>query len=483
MPDNHQLNSQPESPHIGIIGGGIAGSTIALRLAELGIKVTLIEKGSSLVNGPPICHLHAGGNLYREISEQQCLTLLRQSIDTLKVYKHSANIRPTVIALPQHDKSQPEDLIPRLNILQAEYQQLIEQDSSNQVLGPSDNYFRLYSKSKLIKLAKKALPLKAQNSDDWMIPVAKNLDFDTVKFPLILVQEYGLSAFRLAATTILATDKLNTCQVLTNTKAINITKTKNSWKIKTNNMNSPIIAVDYLVNACGFKTGEIDDMLMLKRHRMVEFKAAYITHWHECKGQWPEVIVHGERGTPQGMAQLTPYANGYFQLHGMTQDITLFKDGLVSTSETSAQPQLEQKFINKIDNAWQAQNVFARTKKSIEHMTQFIPKFCSAQMGGNPLFGAQQIPGNDPDLRAADVTFNDNNYARAEIVKASSALDSANLIINKLIEKGLIQLNKSDIKLQFSVTHSLTQAEVTKKALSLAKQRNYPTDLAKVTNT
>ncbi len=30
--------------------------------------------------------------------------------------------------------------------------------------------------------------------------------------------------------------------------------------------------------------------------------------------QWPEVIFHGERGTPNGMAQLTPYPDGFFQL-------------------------------------------------------------------------------------------------------------------------------------------------------------------------
>jgi len=478
MSEIYPLNSQPKPLHVGIIGGGIAGSTIALRLAELDIKVTLIEKGPSLVNGPPICHLHAGGNLYREISEQQCITLLRQSIDTLKLYKHSANIRPTVVAIPKLDKGHPEDLIPRLNKLQAEYSHLIEQDINNQVLGPAQDYFSLYSKCKLIKLAKKELPRQAKTLDDWMIPVAKNLDFDTVKFPLVLVQEYGLSAFRLAATAILATEKLESCQVLTNTKVSNITNTNNKWQLTTNTKNT--IEVDYLINACGFKTGEIDDILTLKRDRMVEFKAAYITHWAQCEGQWPEVIFYGERGTPQGMAQLTPYANGYFQLHGMTQDITLFKNGLVATTGNSSQPQLEQKFINKIDKTWQADNVYVRTNKSISHMSQYLPSFTSAQMGGNPLFGAQQIPGDDPDLRAADVTFSGPNYARAEIVKASSALDGADLIIEKLIETRLLSLDAQDSKAQFSVTQSLNKQEVTELAIELAKQRNYPIDLAKM---
>ncbi|MCV5990535.1 FAD-dependent oxidoreductase, partial [Escherichia coli] len=54
--------------HIAVVGGGVAGATAAIHFAELGFKVSVIEKGVSLVNGPPICHLHAGGNLYREIS-------------------------------------------------------------------------------------------------------------------------------------------------------------------------------------------------------------------------------------------------------------------------------------------------------------------------------------------------------------------------------------------------------------------------------
>ena len=64
---------------------------------------------------------------------------------------------------------------------------------------------------------------------------------------------------------------------------------------------------------------------------MVEFKAAYLAKWdHEQvkSSGWPEIIIHGERGTPNGMAQLTPYSNNIFQIHGMTPNITLFEDGL-----------------------------------------------------------------------------------------------------------------------------------------------------------
>ena len=136
------METNKQNFHVGIIGGGVAGSTVALRFAELGVKVTLFEKGSSLVNGPPICHLHAGGNLYREISESQCLTLLKECIDTLRVFPHTINFRPTMIAVPQYDDGDPMDILPRLITLKEAYRSLIQEDNRNQVLGNPDDYFK-----------------------------------------------------------------------------------------------------------------------------------------------------------------------------------------------------------------------------------------------------------------------------------------------------------------------------------------------------
>ena len=142
---NADIQSNKKNARIAIVGGGIAGATAALYLGELGLDITLIEKGPTLVNGPPFCHLHAGGNLYREIPEALCLTLLRESIDLLRFYPYAIDYHPTVIAVLQNDKGLPQDLIPRLKTLQAEYQRLIELDATNQVLGASEQYFELFS--------------------------------------------------------------------------------------------------------------------------------------------------------------------------------------------------------------------------------------------------------------------------------------------------------------------------------------------------
>ncbi|MDP2515322.1 FAD-dependent oxidoreductase [Photobacterium damselae subsp. piscicida] len=478
-------NNKQSNCKVGIIGGGVAGSTAALRLAELGIDVELFEEGKSLVNGPPICHLHAGGNLYREISDEQCATLLKQSIDTVRAYPASVNVRPTVLAVPTHDAGDPKELLPRLTMLQSLYAQLVQQDPCNSVLGNPDDYYRLYNEADITALAVLEQPLCPQTPDEWMIPVAKSINPKQFKYPIVMVQEYGLSVFRIAATVSLALAQKNNCIVHTSTKVTNLSYLADSqtWTLEfsNNSINKPQAEhFDYIVNASGFRTGTIDNLIHVKRDRLVEFKSAYVTHWQDCHAQWPEVIFHGERGTPQGMAQLTPYPNGYFQLHGMTEDITLFKDGLVHSTTTSSQPHLAASFLTKISDRWKQQEVSERTERAIAHMSQFVPSFTTATVGGMPLFGAQQIPGLNPTLRAADVSFAAQRYARSEIVKASSALSAANEIVANLIANKLIDpLNNTDIiEEEFKTNQTLSLDDVVNKAAAIAKERGYPQELA-----
>ena len=464
---------------VAVIGGGIAGSTIALYLSEIGLDVQLFEKGPSLVNGPPICHLHAGGNLYREISDLQCLTLLKQSIDLVRFYPHAVDYRPTVIAVPLDDAGKPEDLYDRLEKLQAEYESLIKLDPRNKVLGESAEYFKLYTREEIHALKKESLPELVKHMDDWMIPVAKNIDLDKVQFPLIMVQEYGLNLFRLASSARLALDKKSNCKTLLNHKVNNISKTEksNSWRVSYQHEGqTQDESFDFLINAAGFKTGKFDDMLGFKRERLVEFKAAYVSRWDEGNSLWPEVVFYGERGTPKGMAQFTPYPGGYFQLHGMTKEITLFEEGLVQSSQQSAQPKLHTKFLDKIDREWDRQEADSRSQKAIDHLVNYIPAFDSAKVVSKPLYGAQQIPGQDASLRAADVSFEDEHYARCEIVKASSVLSMADTITKQLISLGYVD-KKMYKKRDFTTMNKLNETQISQYAESLCKERDYPISL------
>ena len=502
---------------VGIIGGGTAGSTIALRLAELGIETYLFERNASLIDGPPMCHLHAGGNLYREIPDEDCVALLEQCIDILRLYPYTIDVRPTVFAVPIHDSGSPEDLLPRLDILTDAYRKLIAQDPKNKVLGEPEEYYRLYDRATLESLAQQPQPPIPATIDEWLIPVAKYLDLDKIQYPLIAVQEYGWNIFRLAASATLALSDKPCAHIFTNTTVTKVEPlaTTNEqdngqghkhgldtaaisgsaalgWRIDYEtcdpaaDTNEPqTIEVDYLVNACGFRTGLIDDMVGVDSERMVEFKSSYVTYWNNSGGQIPEIIIHGERGTPHGMAQLTPYPDGYFQIHGMSKDITLFNDGLVASSEVSAHPSLPHKYVEYIEEGWDPFALKARSQRAIDFVAQYIPNFKSAITIGNALYGGQQIPGKDDTLRVADVSlYDDRRYARAENVKASSALLAADEIVATLSKLGLLTPTATSDPArrehQWQYLAKVNSNDIDKFAQSLAQQRHFPQPMAKV---
>jgi len=479
MKNNHK------KPKIAIIGGGVAGSSAALYFGHLGLNVSLFEKEKSLISGPPFCHLHAGGNLYREISDAQCVTLLKQSIDFLRFYPFIVDYRPTVIVLPLSDKTTPEALLPRLELLTAEYESLIKKDKENEVLGQSQNYFKSYTREQVESLAEKETVLTPKSCDEWMIPVAKRIDLDKVQFPLIMVQEYGLNLFRLAAGTSLVLEDLETVKLHTQSIVYNIQKMGDNagWELAYIKKEESFKEhFDYLINAAGFRTGKIDDLLGAPCKTMVEFKAAYISHCDSFdRTPFPEIIFHGERGTPQGMGQFTPYPHGYFQLHGMTKEITLYEDGLVANTAVSCQAKLGQNFIEKIENAWTEEETEKRTNSAIQHLSQYIPEFSEAKVGSKPLFGAQQIPGDDPTLRVAEVSFPLPRYARCEIVKVSSVLEMIDAI-----SKSLIDLNYLDASLLgtrvLNALKEIDEAKLKVRAESIANVRDYPSALANRTS-
>ena len=467
-------------PRVAVIGGGVAGSSVALHLGELGAEVSLFERKGSLVDGPPMCHLHAGGNLYREISDDQCLQLLRESIELVRFYPQGIDYRPTVIAIPTHDEGSMEDLLPRLRLLQKEYERLVKEDEQNRVLGDPKEYFELFEKEEIEALAKLEPVEEPKSAREWLIPFAKETDLSKIKFPVLFVREFGLNVFRIAASATLLLERLSNVSVHLQSEVIDVKEEESGFLVRyTQNGREKEERFDYLVNAAGFQSGQIDDMLGYKRERFVEFKAAYVTRWQDQSYKWPEVIFHGKRGTPQGMAQFTPYAGGHFQLHGMTKDITLFEKGLVKSSSLSAQPQLDEKFLNKIYTGWREEPLRERTRRAIEHLARFIPAFKKADVAAKPLYGAQQIPGDDDTLRAADFSFEGGRYARCEIVKASSVLSMADAIVRQLEALGFFKQRSFGRRFD----HELDPKSVEELAKAFAKQRGYPEALALLTTT
>jgi hypothetical protein len=161
----------------------------------------------------------------------------------------------------------------------------------------------------------------------------------------------------------------------------------------------------------------------------------------------------------------------------MTTDITLYEDGLVANSSFSCQPKLGQNFVEKIEKSWKKEETKKRTNSAIKHLAKFNPNFSTAKVGSKPLFGAQQIPGDDPTLRVAEVSFPSENYARCEIVKVSSVVDMIDSIIKKFIDLNYLDKSATS-KSEFQHLEKISENKIQDYAELLALQRDYPPSLA-----
>ena len=295
---------------VAIIGGGIAGSSVALYLSQIKeLNITLFEKEQSLVSGPPMCHLHAGGNLYREIDDDQCVTLLKQSIELVRLYPYAIDFRPTVLITPLDDPQKPEDMLQRLQLLRDTYAKMVAEDSANEVLGKSKHYFTLFERKEVEDLAHKEIVQNPQTPQEWMIPVAKHVDLSRVAFPIIMVQEYGLNMFRISVsvTTLLRDTPNVTLNLSTPIHAIE--RAKEGYNINGKKY-------DYLINAAGFRSGEIDDILGYHRERLVEFKAAYVRQCHAMRGDGRRLFFTDKGAHRVGWRSLHPIQADIFSFMG-----------------------------------------------------------------------------------------------------------------------------------------------------------------------
>lgn len=466
---------------VGIVGGGISGSVTALQLAQYGIETILFEQGESLVNGPPFCHLHAGGNLYPDISIEQCKQLMCQSIEMARLFPQSIDERPTFISVPKSENLDVHTMEEKLKLLADFYQKLVDEDASNEILGDPSHYYTAYSYDDLLALSKQTPVSRPQSHDEWMANATSYIDIESLKMPVFMVSEYGWNLFRLAAQVQLALTNAPACTIQTNTQVTDIKDVRllnldYNWEVITKDAR---YKVKYLVNSAGYKTASVDNYVQLNSNRLIEYKAAYVSKWQPIPGLIPELIFHGERGSTHGMAQLTPYSNDYYQIHGMTKDITLFDNGLIQSNEQLSPAEFDTAIQQKIARAWDPDEINERTELAIRYTAQYVPSFQSATVGGPPLHGAQQIPGDDPNRRVGEVCFPCESYARSEIVKASSALTVANQIIQRMQEENIVPTFQTNAKYN-ALLDSISKTEIDALASELASQRGYPSALSKL---
>ncbi|MCT7656768.1 hypothetical protein MBH78_23455 [Oceanimonas sp. NS1] len=156
----------------------------------------------------------------------------------------------------------------------------------------------------------------------------------------------------------------------------------------------------------------------------------------------------------------------------MTDSITLFKNGLVASPEHSAQPRLPDAYRHQLDNGWSLNDTEARTRRAIAHLARLLP-VARATPAGKPLFGAQQIPGSDPKLRAADVSFEGHPLRPGGNCKGQLALTAADRIVAKLTELGWLT-SQGPLSPDLALSQRQSAAEVESIAIRLAEARGCP---------
>jgi hypothetical protein len=171
----------------------------------------------------------------------------------------------------------------------------------------------------------------------------------------------------------------------------------------------------------------------------------------------------------------------------MTNDITLFNDGLADATPMSAQPKLPDKYLHYIKDGWDKKALQTRTQTAIDYVAEFVPAFKSANTQNNALFGGQQIPGDDDTLRVADVSlYSHISYARAENVKASSTLIAADQIVSEFIKLGILSsdptINNHRDTHQWSYLKHNSRENIGEVARVLAGERGFPIEMAGVNN-
>lgn len=464
----------------------MAGSTIALRLGRAGVSTLLLEARGSLVDGPPMCHLHAGGALYPELSDADCRTLLRQSVETAAWFPESIDARPTLVCVPTRDSHDPDRLLAREQMLAEHYRRLVDLDPAHRVLGDPDDYVHPYTRARLEELAGSPQPSAEESAgmawDRWVAPAATLLDLDRLRYPVLAIAEPNWNILRLAACVTLRLAALPTVDVRLHTRVCSLERDGEGWLVGTVGPDGAdrIDRVDFVVNAAGFRAGAVDDQASVAAEHAVEFKAAWLARWSRPSATTralPEIVVHGKRGTADGMAQFTPYGGDVVQLHGMVDGITLFDDEPATSTGASAQPDLDPEWVDWIDHGFDPDVALTRSRRAIDHVAPFLPSFADAQPLPQVLGGAQQVPGGDVARRVGRLRHEPGRrYAVAENAKACEAVDMADAVMDVLVAEGIVAPERS----ARPRWERLADADVTGLARRFARERGLPEAMAEV---
>lgn len=379
---------------IAIIGGGISGITSAIKFAQnKHNRIDIFEKRSFILKGPPYCHLHAGGILYPEILLEDAQILLRDSIQFANRFNTCLNYRPVIVAYHIASKYSTESLVFKCKVNKLDYE-----FSPIHPLGKVENFYAVYQLSDMIHY-KKYGKLPESNDvgrafhDPYVEQFCKLLDdIYSIKYPFVSVNELGIDKDKVEEQLI---------RELSTYKNINIVTNK---EIQLDELSS----YNIIVNASGKNIFTFNEN---KIQEIYEFKSSWIIKTHVKIQNIPEIAIIGERGTKNGMIQITPISNGTFQVHCMRDDSTIINT-----------------FNNFEDIYISDQDIEKRGNIAIREISKLFSVFILGKVDG-ACPGLQRIPYDTKSKRTSGIKtykIDDKIYIDIQTVKACSIISVVN---------------------------------------------------------
>lgn len=260
-----------------IIGGGIAGCMIALELT--GRSITIYEKNELLHNNH-YCHAHFG-LLYPDISREEVVQLTKETLMFIDFFSESKlnviQYRPTIIMYHIESKYSTEELIERCKIIE-------------EVIYIPNSFYKIYSCEDLLLLCKRET---FDYFDSYVYNTIKHMKLDnlvtTIKFPFVCVNEYGINPFLV----------------------------KEDLLIRIRNSNIKVIKeeISEIPSGAIIATGY---QKPLSTAVPVEKKASFDVYVNTSVEMLAEMAIIGERGTENGMFQVTPIEKNHLVIHKMS---------------------------------------------------------------------------------------------------------------------------------------------------------------------
>lgn len=327
-----QEKSMGKHIEIGIIGAGVGGSVASIRLASqlrkvandmgrLPVRVTLIEQNKDICEGPPWCHLHAGGMLYTGMKDYEARSILHHSCMFARMF-NSTNVpggtrpsaiqhRPTVVSIRQ-DVTGPgltgDELVRKCQKVQGWYKDWVKEYGCDP-LGPPDQYFSYIDYETLVRLKESAdeeeggttlqsfhddmsllsftepvdstiAPGTSSHIHPCHLPYLKTfakwiVDPNLVKYPVVCVQEEGID-LNIARLQLKEWMEIHDIQLRCNTLVSNIERDSKSWIVhvkpttvshsQINQVEETLpveetLAFDFIVNSAGSCSFKLSSMM------------------------------------------------------------------------------------------------------------------------------------------------------------------------------------------------------------------------------